>query len=520
MLDCQLYGLGNPGMHHLTNVLLHLINTLLLFWVLKQMTGALWQSTFVAAGFALHPLHVESVAWISERKDVLSTTFWILTMIAYLRYAKNSKKGWYLLTVFVFILGLMSKPMVVTLPFVLLLLDYWPLDRFTNNKKTIILEKIPFLILSAASCVLTFVVQHLSGAVPKTDILPVGMRISNALVSYTRYIAKMLWPVKLSIFYPYPVDNNLYLQAAGSVIFLIAVSVLIIFLARKYKYLAVGWLWYLGTLVPVIGFVQVGSQSMADRYTYIPLIGLFVMFAWLVPDLLVRLRYKKTFLMVSSIMLLFLLSAYSWIQTSHWRNSVSVFSHALKITGDNSLIYNNLGTAYKSEGNLDEAVSYYRKALQITPDYANAHNNLGIVLSEQGKLSEAITHYNKALQIEPENAEAYYNLGLVYKSQGDIGKSIDCFQKALQIDPYYTGAHINLGIAMAMQGQLSKSINHFQKAVELAPDNAKAHYNFGLALHSQGEIDRAITHFKKAVQLEPNYIQARQALEMLTGAVK
>ncbi len=376
MVDVQLFGL-QPGWHHLTNLLFHLANTLLLFLVLNRMTKALWQSAFVAALFALHPLHVESVAWVAERKDVLSTFFWMLTMGMYVSYVARPGLTRYLTLLLCFALGLMAKPMLVTLPFVLLLLDYWPLQRLEQKKppqevrkplskdkkrtppvkapvqpvdhwpliRPLLTEKIPLFVLAVLSSIVTYLVQHHGGAVESLEAFPPSARVANAFVSYSTYMVKMLWPTNLAVFYPHPRWWPLW-QVLGSVVLLIAITVLAIRGAKKRPYAAVGWLWYVGTLVPVIGVVQVGSQAMADRYTYIPLVGLFIIVAWAVPELLKKWPYRKEALIVLSALCLLCLFLVTWRQVGYWRNSIALYDHALEVTDANSLIHNNRGTAY------------------------------------------------------------------------------------------------------------------------------------------------------------------------------
>ncbi len=361
MLDCEVYGV-NPWGHHLTNLLLHIGNTILLFLLFRHVTGAVWRSTLVAALFALHPLHVESVAWVSERKDVLSTLFWLSTMWTYLRHVESPGFRWYLLALLSFALGLMAKPMLVTLPFVLLLIDYWPLGRlqFGQSNRThesmtpglqrssvssLIFEKVPFFAISAVSSTVTYIVQLSAGAMPSQDVLPLQVRTANALVSYISYIGKMIWPHHLAVSYPHPGSNLPLWQIAGASLLLVFISALVIRGAGRFPYLVVGWLWYLGTLVPVIGLVQVGSQAMADRYTYVPLIGLFVIIVWGAPNLVRRWRHGRFLLVSSSGVLLLTLMACTWLQTSYWKDSFTLFQRTLDVTADNWRAHNGLGLA-------------------------------------------------------------------------------------------------------------------------------------------------------------------------------
>ncbi len=533
MLDCQLFG-TNPDWHHLTNLLLHIANTLLLFGVLKRMTGALWASAFVAAAFGLHPLHIESVAWVAERKDVLSTLFWMLTIAAYLRYVRRPGKAKYLLTLSVFALGLMAKPMLVTLPFVLLLLDYWPLGRFqpekavknVNRRKLksvnthsqqrfscgLIREKVPFFLLSAVSSVATFLVQQSGGAVKRIEAIPIMVRIANASISYLKYIGKMIWPSRLAVFYPHPGDRLPMWLAAVAALLLLAISIWVIRLAPKRKYLPVGWLWYLGTLVPVIGLVQVGGQALANRYAYVPLIGLFIIIAWGLGDLLEKWRYQKTVLGASAIMVLLALAVCTHLQLHHWRNSETLFEHAIEVTNNNHVAHCNLGAAIAKQGRLDEAISHYRQALHIKPRYAGAHYNLGTALQSQGKLDEAISHFHQALRVDPNYAEAHNNLGISLRAQGKLGEAASHYRQALRLKPDFAEAHNSLGNMLATQGNLDEAISHFRQALGTKPNFAEAHYNLGIALKSQGKLDEAISHFYQALQAKPDFPEAHDNL--------
>ena len=525
MLDCQLFGL-RPGLHHLTSLLFHLANCALLLLILRKMTGALWRSAFVAALFALHPLHVESVAWVAERKDVLSAFFWFLTIWAYAGYAEQPGLRRYLLVLLFFALGLMAKPMVVTLPFVLLLLDYWPLGRLQlQNVRTVshldipkaslfrlVWEKIPLFVLTAVTIVATIVVQDKVGALRSLEAFPLQTRIANALVSYVSYMAKMIWPHNLAAYYPHPNTIPLW-QVAGAGLLLIFVSMLVIKAAKNRPHLAVGWLWYLGTLVPVIGLVQVGSQAMADRYTYLSLIGLFIMIAWGFPSILAGWRHGRSALAIASALLLLGCMMGTWRQVGYWQNSITLFQHTVKVTKDNHFAYNNLGVALAHDGRLDEAISYYSEALQIKPDRAQVHNNLGNALAAQGSVDRAIDHYYQALEIDPNNARAYNNLGNLLANQGKTEEAIKHYTEALRLEPDYGGAHYNLGTALAEQGRTEEAINHFTEALRLMPYWAGAHNNLGVLLERRGRLDEAIHHYSEALHLDPGYAKARNNLE-------
>ena len=493
MLDCQLFGL-KPGRHHLVNLFFHVTNTLLLFLILHRMTKALWQSAFVAGLFALHPLHVESVAWVAERKDVLSTLFWMLTMGAYVYYEECPGYKRYLFVLVFFVLGLMSKPMLVTLPFVLLLLDYWPLKRLNLAKsgartdaattqpasrakkkrksqqqakkdtvqakgtvesravwqeiRVLLKEKIPFFVVTILFCFVTVYAQH--RVVKPMELYPLASRIANALISYVSYIGKMLWPVKLSVFYPYVGFALLSWQAVSAVLVLAGTTYMTIRTVRRFPYLIVGWLWYLGTLAPVIGLVQVGLQSMADRYTYVPLIGIFIMIAWGVPDLLNRWRYRRIALATVAVGILLALIVITYVQIGFWRNNIALYEHAIRVTSENSWAQNNLGYALALQGKREEAIVRFQKAISIN-NPADAHYNLGIMLASKGKLDEAINQFRESISISPGYAKAHNNLGNALLYQGKIDEAIASYREALRLNPDYTLAQENLKNALAVQ---------------------------------------------------------------------
>jgi tetratricopeptide (TPR) repeat protein len=530
MLDIQLFG-TNSGGYHLTSLFFHILTTLLLFAVLKQMTGAMWRSAFVAGLFALHPLHVESVVWISERKDVLSTMFWVLTMIAYLYYVRNPGKIRYFLTLLVFALGLMAKPMLVTLPFVLLLLDYWPLERlrfgrdaketkrqkqkFTNARHKLsglILEKVPFLILSVISSFVTFLVQQKGGAMATMDMFPMQMRIMNAVHSYLKYIEKMIYPVRLAVFYPPPVHGFPVWQSLASVLTLLAVSTGVIYLARKHKYLCAGWFWYVGTLVPVIGLVQVGSQSLADRYTYVPLIGLFIMIAWGLPELLAKWKHQRAALGAAGIAAILVLSICTYGQVGYWRDSVTLFEHALKVTTNNFLMHNDLGFDYLQLGRQQEAIEAFRQAIKIKLDYAEAYYNLGIAYSSLGRSEEAIEAYKQAITIKPDYAPAHYNLGLAYGNLGRWQEAIEAYKQAIEIKPDHAGAHNNLGAAYLRLGRLEEAAEAFKQTIRIKADYPGAYNNLGLIYGALGRWQESAEAYRQAITIKPDYADAYYGL--------
>ncbi|MFA5111883.1 MAG: tetratricopeptide repeat protein [Desulfobaccales bacterium] len=436
ILDSQVYGLQAGG-HHLTNLFFHLANTLLLFLFFARTTGALWSSALVAALFALHPMHVESVAWVSERKDVLSTFFWLATMWAYVWYVSAPNLKRYLSVLLCFGLGLMSKPMLVTLPFVLLLLDYWPLNRLPSGVTPaaqingaresrprlllrlywpLIREKTPLFLLTILSCLITLAAQRAGGAVMPLSLQSLGARLANAAVAYVTYGLKLFWPYPMALFYilnPVP-----WWQAVVAGLALLGLSALVLYGARRYPYLAVGWLWYLGTLVPVIGLVQVGGQAMADRYTYIPFIGLFILLAWGVPAAAAGWRRRETILALAAAAALSACLVSSWGQAGYWRNAEALFTHSIRVTGDNYLAYHHLGMALSGQGRYDQAIAMYRKTLSIAPGYPPAYNNLGIIYARQGRVDEAVELFKHAIQLTPGNLSYYRNLALAYNQQG------------------------------------------------------------------------------------------------------
>jgi tetratricopeptide (TPR) repeat protein len=472
MLDCQLYG-SKAEWHHFTNVLLHTIATILLFIALRQMTGALWRSAFVAAVFAIHPLHVESVAWIAERKDVLSGVFFMLTLLAYVYYVRAPSIGRYLFVAVVFAFGLMSKPMLVTLPFVLLLLDYWPLSRIRDQSSDIrrrllrlVLEKIPLITLSAVSSVITFFAQR--GAVGWTEQLPVLARINNAVVSYVAYIWQMLWPVKLAVFYPHP-ENRLPLwEIMLALLFLISITAAAIVLRKQRPYFITGWLWYLGMLVPVIGLVQVGWQGRADRYTYLPQIGLYIVATWAVADFTALWRHQRTILSAAAILTIAVLSWRAWVQTSYWRDSETLFTHALAVTSNNDVAENNLGIVFLRKGKLDDAISLLQAAVDLRPDNSPAHENLAKALLQKGQVTDALVHYRKLLELQPDNIEVHNIVGTVLIQQGHIREGVEEWQKVLSIQSDNGNAMSNLAWVFATSPD--ESLRDGAQAVQLAEE--------------------------------------------------
>jgi len=538
MVDCQLFG-PLPGRIHLVNVFLHIANTLLLFSVLKKMTdstsspqaGSLWSSAFVAAVFAIHPMHVESVAWISERKDILSTFFLLLTLAAYTGYTKSPTIYRYIASLVLFAFGLMAKPILVTLPFLLLLLDYWPLNRLMAqtpilgrpeaksappaHKQSIyccLLEKIPFLVLSVVSSIITFLTQKSGAIIYDTKTVPLMDRASNAFLSYARYIGKLFWPQNLAVFYPFDAGSFVFWQVAMSIVLLIVISILVIRFGRNRKYLPVGWFWFIGSLVPVIGLVKFTGSSYADRFTYIPYIGLFIMLAWGLPELLSRWRYRKIVLGMAAPMTLIALGTGAYRQVGVWNNSITLFSHAIEVTHDNAPVHNYLGNSYFDLKRYQDAMESCRQAINIMPDYAEAHYNLGNAYSKLGRYQDAAQAYKQAIKIKPGYTEAYNNLGNAYVGLGRFQEAAEAFKQAINVKTDYADAHNNLGNACLSLGRWQDAIENYKQAIRIKPNWAEAHYNLGAAYGKIGRYQDALEIYKQAVRIDPALAEAHNGL--------
>lgn len=478
MIDCQFFGL-HPGLHHISNLLFHLLNALLLFHILQRTTGSLWKSAAVAGLFALHPINVESVAWIAERRNVLSTFFWFLALWAYIGYSEKTGLHRYALVVILFILGLMAKAMLVTLPFFLLLIDCWPLERFRFNSGGIqpspfvwlqlngrlLLEKIPFFVISGLASIMTMVSAQNAGGVKgigglvSIEMIPFSLRIANALVSYIRYVAMAFWPSDLVVYYPYPYAIPLW-QAAGAGLLIALVIGISLFCIRQRPWVFVGFFWFLGTLVPVIGIVQLGGQALADRYAYVPLVGIFIMVVWGVGEIFRKIRLPKALIASAAALFFTLLATHTWLQTRYWKNSLTLFEYTVRQAPDYAVAHNNLAMALAQTGLFEQALVHAQKAVSLHPIFAEAYNNMGNIISSMGKTDEAIRLYQKALQLSPGYAEAHNNLGIAYYATNRLQKSIFHFRQALRENPYYTDAQNNLKIA---ESALSKRIFKKQK---------------------------------------------------------
>ncbi len=457
MLDWQLFG-QKPMGHHLVNLLFHMMSVVLLFYALRWMTGFTWRSAVVALLFAIHPLHVESVAWVAERKDVLSTFFWMLTLLAYVRYVRKPSFGRYILVLTAFILGLMSKPMLVSLPLALLMLDFWPLGRMGRLRSTwgLVVEKAPLLALSAVSCFLTYRAQCDWGAVATLQRYSIGVRLANAVVAYVGYIVKMVWPYNLALFYPHPGPSLPIWQVVGAAVFLALASVLAFRAAERRPYVLMGWLWYMVTLIPVIGLLQVGSQSMADRYTYAPLIGLFVIAAWGVPDILeaIQMRTGKRLLPSRALYvvgggLVVVLAVLTHVQAGYWHDNITLFEHSVRVVEDDYLAYNSLGCAYADAGRREDAITQFQETLRIDPDFFYAKSNLAIALARSGRQAEAIPYLRDVLKVDPNDVEFNNSLGIGYAQRGEMDDAVRYFRIAVKLAPDNPQIQDNLARAVA-----------------------------------------------------------------------
>lgn len=495
MLDVELFGM-DPGGHHMTSVFFHLVNSLLIFFLFQRMTGQVWRSGIVAILFAIHPLHVESVAWASERKDLLSTFFGLLAVWSYVSYIQQPGIARYFGAIGFFSMSLLAKPMLVTLPFLLLLLDFWPLKRINlspiRDPKVqaghrfallrLVYEKIPLFVLAGLSCAVTVLVQSKGEAVGFLEVNPFTMRVANAFVSYLKYIQKMIWPYDLAILYPYPEVIAVW-QVFSACAVLGCITFLTIRYRKRFPWIFVGWFWFIGTLVPVIGLVQVGVQAMADRYTYVPLVGLFVILSWGAVQLMKNWRYQKIILSVASAVLCFMLITSARAQVSHWKNSITLFERALRVTADNYVIHNNLGFELAMLGRVDEAIRHYRAALRINPEFELCHINLGSALFSQGKQAESFAYYQSVLKAKPD----------------------------------FAGVHHNLGVLLLRVGGTEEAVAHFQEALRLKPDYAEVYNSLGAALVSQGEVQEAMANFRQAIRIKPDLVVAKTNLKNLSA---
>ncbi len=532
MVDCQIAG-TEPRQHHLTNLILHTINSLLLFFLFATASGRPWRSAAVALLFAIHPLRVESVAWVAERKDVLSAFFGFLTIWAYFRYANRPSFQRYIWVFLFFCLGIMAKPMLVTFPFLFILLDVWPLNRISLSEvveqfkrdrslfglfrkekwKRVLVEKIPLLSVVVASSVTTYIVQKRGGAMGTLDMISFEARAGNAIVAYVRYLSKLLWPDELCVFYPHTFKALPLITVLGAALVLIFITVVTVRLSVRKPYLMVGWFWYIGTLVPVIGLVHVGEQSMADRYTYIPTIGIVIMLVWGIADLTTRVRRQSVLLSAIVLPLALVLVICTRNQVGYWKDSASLMTHTLAVTKRNYLAHNNLGIAQKNLGNLDLAMEHYSEAIRIKPNYAEALANIGLIHYLRGEFDEAVTYFRRSLDHKSNSAKTLTNLGAALHSSGAIDDAIIEYQKALEIDSTLPGGYTNLGIAYYHKGDYERAETLQKKAIARDPDHADAHNNLGTIYFDQRIFEKAIFHYEQAIRIRPDFIQAQQNLE-------
>jgi tetratricopeptide (TPR) repeat protein len=526
-VDYALYGL-DPAGYHLTNVALHALSAVLLFFGLSRMTQSTGASAFVAAVFALHPLHVESVAWAAERKDVLSGVFWMLTLLAYGAYARRPRSVRRYAVVFLFLtLGLLAKPMGVTLPFVLLLLDYWPLGRLRVDTsralpdgrlfRRAIIEKLPMLLLVAAMSAVTYAVQRETGAMSREPMLPLQFRLMNAIDSYGVYIAQSFWPTGLAVFYPHPLRGVSALQTGALALGLAAVTAAVVRVAATRPYLIVGWLWYLGTLVPVIGLVQVGMQARADRYMYVPLVGLAIMLAWGAADLLSQRRLGRLSLAATAAATLTALGVCAWIQVSHWRDTIALHERAIAVTEGNFVAHHDLASALLAAGRLEPAKQHYAEAARLKPRWANAQIGLGDVLLQEGDMPAAIERFESALQLDRANARALEKLGEAWLEADRPTRAERYLRRALRRERGAATPRLHglLAQALALRGQWSESIEYNRKAIGLRPDFAEAHANLGLALTQVERPEEARRHLEQSLSLGLESAQVHVTLGML-----
>jgi len=540
MLDYKLFGL-NAGGYHATNVLLHLMSVLLLFTLFSRMTGEIWKSAFVAAVFALHPLRVESVAWIAKRRDLLCVLFSIFTLLLYVYYVEKPAVKRYLASLFCFVLALMSKPMAVTLPVIMILLDYWPLKRFGSQKGNQILwqikEKTPFLVLSAVFSVITLY-AHADSAMTHFSLTS---RIANALVSFVTYPGKIFWPFDLSVLYLFP-DNLPVWQVWGSAMLIIAVTAAVLAAVKRFEFLFTGWLWYAVTIAPTIGIIQFGHLSMSDHHAYLPSIGISVMLAWGMPVLFPHENIRRYVLFPAGIAVAVFLAFLTWQQCGYWKNTFELLSHAVKVTKDNYIAHNNLANWLAKEGNSNDALSNYNESIRINPHFAEVYNNRGNVYVKTAQYKNAMADFNEAIRLKPDYIQAYSNRGILYTETGLYQKALEDFNQALRLadisnssSKSSTGAvlynkslkdfnetiHLkdtfsstfnNRGIVYVKLGEYNRAVEDFSKAVSLKEDCFEAYYNRGRAFSQTEQYNRAIADYNKAIALEPGNAEVYQSL--------
>ena len=516
MLDVEMFGLWAGG-HHLTNVVLHALNSALLFLLLYRTTGLIGRSAIVAALFAAHPMHVESVAWIAERKDVLSTLFWLLTMLAYVAWSKRPAAGRYLLICLCLTAGLLSKPMLVSLPFVLVLFDLWPLGRWNGTLGGLrprILEKLPLFALAVASSIVTLVVQQRGGAMTTLDLLPLTTRVANAAVAYARYLGKLFWPADMAIFYPYREDLPTW-WALASLAILLALSVVAYRARRDRPYVTTGWFWFAGTFVPVIGLIQVGTQAIADRYTYVPYIGAFIALVWAGAAFTSKLRVPAAAAGAVAAVAIAACAVLTVAQVSVWQSNATVWRHAVAVTTGNYVALNEVGMLVAAEGRHIDALQYFEQSSRAKPEFAEVRNNLGLTYIQIGRLQDALTEYERALRLKPSFPEAEHNYGFALMSAGRLEEAERHFRKSIQLRPEFPSAYNNLGMLLASQSRLDEAIAAFKEAVRLDPQNAHPRFLLGMAYGAGGRLADAANAFTEVLRLDPNHGAAKDALQRL-----
>jgi len=522
MVDVEFFGvdrttdasvLEGPGGHHLTSVALHLLNTVLLFLVLRAMTGAVWPAAWVAALFAVHPMQVESVAWVAQRKSVLSGLFWMLTLLAYFAYTQRSTVLRYLLVVVLYAAGLAAKPVLVTLPFVLLLLDFWPLGRVKGETRALgrpvwlFLEKLPLLALAATSCVITYFVQ-LETAVRSLDVVSVGLRLQNVPVAYLTYLSKMVWPDELAVFYPLSGEDLSLAHTVVACLVLIAVTIGVVRYRSRCPWCCVGWFWFLGTLVPVIGIVQVGNQAYADRYTYLPYIGLFMAVGYGVRGLLSDSPYRRTVLGVVAGAVVAAFAACAWIQTSYWKDGLTLFSRTLAVTKKNATAFNNRGCEYGRLGQNDLALKDFDEAIRLKRGYDLAYNNRGNIYQVLGKREEAAADFTMAIKLKSDDMSTYYNRGRLFAELENWDRALDDYAKAIELKPDFPDVYNDRGNAYVKMGKKELALADFTRTIELDPGHAMAYSNRGGIYHLLRKSQEAAADFAMAIKLKPDYMSA------------
>jgi tetratricopeptide (TPR) repeat protein len=528
MLDVQLFGL-NAGAHHLVNVFLHALNSVFLFLAIRSMISgpqgqrhrSPWIAAFVAGMFAVHPLRIESVVWVAERKDVLSTMFWFLTLLFYARYARKPEVGRYLPVAISLALGLLAKPMLVTVPFTLLLLDVWPLGRLnvaspwgTLRRRTVVLvvEKIPLVALVAASCILTWLAQHAGGAISSVTAVPIATKVANALVSYVDYIGKLFWPAGLAVFYPFRLDGIPVWKAAGSAAVVLLVTVFVVGYSRRRPWLGVGWLWYLITLLPVIGLIQIGLHSGADRYTYVPHVGLYLILACGLFELHERLRLPSSVLGVALLVPVLAYATVTSVQLKHWRDGTTLFTRATEVTSGNFVAHHGLALELAEAGQREEAIEHLRQAVRYGPSYGSARRDLGRLLLAQGRPDAALAQLSEALRLKPDDHRAHIDLAAVHLAMGRDDLAVAACEEALRLNPRSYRAHNQLGVALEWRRETDRAAEAYRRAATIRPDAFEPHLNLGGALARLGRFEEAAASFRAAIEIRPDSVEARLGL--------